>query len=102
RRSLDINVEQEIVSILAGFAQIPPRRAIAVPMYVGIFQELAAPNHIFEILHANKVILFSILLASARVASGVRDGKIKIGNELQQVAGESRFARAGRGRDDED
>ena len=88
RRSLDINVQQKIVTISSGFAKVVARRAVAISVNIRIFEKFSVADHAIELLHWNKMIMLAVLLTPARRTRGVRDGELEIGNEFQQVVGE--------------
>ena len=59
------------MAILPRLAEIAPCGPVTVAVHIGEFQEFAIPRHPVEFLHANEVILLSILLAATRGTRGI-------------------------------
>src|SRR5579864_4867086 len=102
RRSLHVNIQQQIMTSVLRLSQETPGRAVIVAEDVGVFQKFVRGDHLFKFFAANKVILFLVLLASAWSSRRVRDRKIEIRNQFQQLGHQCGFTRTRRRGDDED
>src|SRR6185437_15087227 len=96
RCPLHVNIEQQVPAALKGLLQEALGGAVVVAEHVGVFQELAACNHLLEILNGHKEILAPVLLAAARSAGGVGDGEVQVRHPLSQLVYKRGLARARR------
>src|SRR5215469_4193417 len=100
--TLDVDVQQEIMSAATGIPQKLARSAIKVVVDFGMLQELSGPHHAVKLVACNEVILLAMLLAAAAGARGVGNREIKVRNKFQEFVREGRFTRTRGSRDDED
>src|SRR5580698_5006903 len=101
-RTLHIDIEQKIASFLFGLFKKQARRAVIISEDLGVLEEFIGANHLLKFGARNKVILLAILLAAARLAGSVGNGKIEVGDQLHQFGDERGFARTGRSRNNVD
>src|SRR5437660_521530 len=101
RRTLHVNIEQQIVVARLGFAQEALGRSVIVSEHVGMLQEFIGRQHALKLLPRDEVIFAPVLLAATRRAGSVGDGKIQPRYRPAQLIHQRGFARARGRRDDE-
>src|SRR5258708_17439506 len=99
-RALDINVQQQVMTVLTRPVQHASGCAVIVAKNLGEFQKLVAADHLFKLVAANETVFASVLLAAPRRTRSVRNGKLQVDNILAQFVDQSGFARTRGRRDD--
>ncbi len=100
-RTLHVNVEYQVKTLLLGPLQHPAVGAVIVAEDLGIFQKLAQRDALFEIRAGDKMIVTPVHVMAARRAGGLRDREHQPRHAGQQPLHQGGLARPGRRRDDE-
>ncbi len=99
---LHVDVEQEVAAPGKSIGQSGACRAVVVAEDVGIFEKLAVADHLLEMLAGGEVVFARVLLRAASSPRGPGDGKLQSRNQRAELVDESRFARPGGSRNDEE
>src|SRR5688500_4511051 len=81
--------------------KVRPRSPIQMAMDFGPFEELPSLYHRAKVVFFAKVVVYTVAFALAGRAGGRGDRKLDIGAAADELAGDRRLPRPGRGREDD-
>src|SRR5262249_17178878 len=100
-RTLDINVEYEVLALRPGLLQHLPVRPVIIAEYLGPLEELATVDHGLKLSPRDEVIALPVRFGASPHAAGIGNREHQVRHVPNQMRHQSRFSRPRGRRNDE-